>query len=163
MNKCPKIVLLALMSFMFFNFSSADAVVEGECIDEVPANSVVLIPNYAWLPKFFICGTYNSGNRNTPGYYAYPAQTLNVSCYSNGATVYLSVFALDVPNRFTIKKDGSYVTSSIWLGCASYSGPWGPSVCNSSSASLSFTKSSGSYTIHVETSVQDYYDYWEAY
>jgi hypothetical protein len=116
------------------------------------------------------CGTSVNGSYGViSSYYTYPQQNLNVGCAANGSTISVSVTALDVPNRFTIRDaSGNFVTSTGWLGNAAYPGPWGSSVSNSGSTTISFTKNSSAYYVQVETLTPPNYnyspqtDYWSA-
>jgi RHS repeat-associated protein len=99
----------------------------------------------------------------TPGYLTYDA-SIDMSAIPQGATITMNCQAFDVPNRFTIQvQNGSGVAFSIWLGNADYSGPWGNSVHNNATQIVTFIKGSASlYNLHVETSVYDQTDAWQA-
>jgi len=111
------------------------------------------------------CGGFASGSYTGTGYHVYPAYTIDASTISSTGHITVNCTAYDVPNRFTVKNSsGSTVAYTGWLGCASYSGPWGPSICNSGSQSLSFTRgSSTTFTLTVETvAPASTNDAWEA-
>lgn len=98
------------------------------------------------------------------GYYTYPDQSFSVACCSANRTITLSVSALDVPNRFTVyDSSGTYRAGTGWLGSTTQAGPWGSSLSNSGSATISFSGGNGTYKLRVETSTTDQSDYWSAY
>jgi hypothetical protein len=111
------------------------------------------------------CGGHASGSYGGFGYYTYPATTIDASSINSTGHIYISCTAYDVPNRFTVKdSNGNTVAYTGWLGYANYGGPWGSSVYNNGSASLSFTRgSSTTFTLTVETSApSNMNDAWEA-
>lgn len=118
------------------------------------------------------CGDFYSGNYNTiNSYYTYPDRLLNTSCVTTGSTIQVSVVALDIPNRFTVKDaSGTTVASTSWMGTANYPGPWGFSLSTNNSVTLSFAKSASTttYKLRVETqtppnfSYSPTYDAWQA-
>ena len=98
------------------------------------------------------CGQTMYGSYGGFGFYIYPTETLNLSCLNSGTTVNMTVYALDVPNRFTVYRNGSIVATSNWIGWTTSPGPWGSSLSGPSQMNLSFTYFSGStYTLRVET------------
>jgi hypothetical protein len=111
------------------------------------------------------CGGYASGSYSGTGYYTYPGTAIDASTISSTGHIYVSCYAYDVPNRFTVKNSsGTTVAYTGWLGCTTLSGPWGAPFCNSSSQQLSFTRgSSTSFTLTVETvAPSTMNDAWEA-
>jgi hypothetical protein len=111
------------------------------------------------------CGGFASGTYAGTGYYTYPATTIDASSISSTGHITINCTAYDVPNRFTVRNSsGATVAYTGWLGYANYGGPWGPSISNSGSASLYFTRgSSTTFTLVVETSPPSYQnDAWEA-
>lgn len=114
-------------------------------------------------------GSFSGTHSVIASNFTYPSSLLDVSCAASGATVSVSVTALDVPNRFTIRDlNGNFITATGWLGNASYGGPWGSSLSNSGTATLTFSKSFSSYNLIVETitppnfSYSPSTDYWSA-
>lgn len=116
------------------------------------------------------CGGLFQGNYPTiNSYYIYPAQTFSTACAAAGATITVSLTALDIPNRFTIlDASNNPIVVSAWLGTASYPGLWGGSLAASSTGSISFTRVGTSYKIRVETQTPPNFsynptqDYWSA-
>jgi hypothetical protein len=97
------------------------------------------------------------------GYHKYPSDFLNASCLANGATITLSVNCVEVPNRFTVYDgNGNWVAGTGWIGYANYYGPWGASVNGPVSMTLTFTKTTSTYRLDVETSTASQNDAWEA-
>lgn len=95
-----------------------------------------------------------SGTYAGSGFYIYPDIVLNMQCAQIGHTVQIACSYLNVPNRFSVyDAAGNLVTTSGWVGNASYYGPWGSSLSTSFSPTLSFTRSSTSayYILRVET------------
>ena len=109
------------------------------------------------------CNRFRSGDYAGTGYHSYSLQTVNLSCVRTGEAVSFQVEALEVPNRFVIKRNGQAVASSSWLGCTADYGPWGGPFCNSGRTTLLFTKGRGDYTLHVETLTSSKVDAWEIY
>jgi hypothetical protein len=109
-----------------------------------------------------------SGSTGAFGYYTYPARTMTFAAapgcsFASGS---VSVQALDVPNRFTVRDANDViVASSAWLGNATYGGPWGAylPLSNPSTATLRIPRA-GTFRLIVETSAQKYglTDAWEA-
>ncbi|MDC6367645.1 MULTISPECIES: hypothetical protein [Flavobacteriaceae] len=109
------------------------------------------------------CGDLYTGNYYTiNNYYTYPDKNLDVHCVATGSTIQVSVTALDIPNRFTVKdSNGNTVAYTGWMGTANYPGPWGMSLSTSNTATLSFTKSAtvNIYKLKVETQNPPNYSY----
>jgi hypothetical protein len=103
------------------------------------------------------CGGSLNGSWGGSGYHQYTKDTLYFDSSRNGRTISIAVNANSVPNRFTVYNGvtGSIVAASPWMGFASYSGPWGPSLNTSQTGTLTFTKESNTsyYLLLVETSV----------
>lgn len=111
------------------------------------------------------CGSSMSGSYYGSGYYNYPYSYIDLTSSPQGLTISINVSSYDVPNKFDVYDgNGNFLVSSGWMGYATYSGPWGPSL-NSSTQSkvISFLRnSSTTYTLRVATSTQDYSDAWDA-
>ncbi len=99
------------------------------------------------------CGNNASGSFSGTGYYTYPDRTLSFAGQSSNCVITLYVSAYEVPNKFTVRDaNNNIVASSNWLGQASYPGPYGSSLNNSGSQTLTFTKgSSSTFTLQVNT------------
>ncbi len=108
------------------------------------------------------CGSFYDGSF-LGGYHIYN-ETINLAGIPEGCTINVTVYALDVPNRFDILDGGSLLISSGWLGYADYPGPWGWNIAEPSPVTISFVKgTSDTYTLRVETvTPPDQYDYWHA-
>lgn len=106
---------------------------------------------------------HGSSNGET-GFIQYNAP-VDLSDVPPGATISLTCQAYDVPNRFTMYEDGQvFQVSTDWLGYSTQSGPWGQSISNSGSQTVSFVKGTASiFNLHVETAVSDMSnsDAWE--
>jgi hypothetical protein len=104
-------------------------------------------------------GSFNGSYNVISSYYTYPLKNFDVSC-ARGNTITVSVTALDIPNRFTIRDaSNNYIAGSGWLGSATYSGPWGMNLNNSGSTTFTFTKSASTYYLQVETLTPPNYSY----
>lgn len=106
------------------------------------------------------CGSYLGSSYYGTGFYFYPDQTLDLTCASGTITINWYVDA--VPNRFTVyNSNGVLVGTSNWKGYANYPGPWGMSINTPNSGNFSFSKSTNTYTLRVETSTPSgTNDYW---
>lgn len=107
------------------------------------------------------CGGSKSGTYSViSSYYTYPSQSFNVTCAASGATLTLFANSVEVPNRFTIRDaSNNYVTSTGWIGYASYGGPWGSSLNGPSTKTVTFPKSTNTYYLVVETLTPPDYSY----
>ena len=90
------------------------------------------------------------------GYHNYGWYTFDATGIPTGNLVSISWGVYDVPNRFTISDDCGLSQQNFtdWHGSASYPGPWGMSISNSGSGTLSIAKAAGcdTYKFLVETS-----------
>lgn len=110
-------------------------------------------------PVVCSCGSFYTDNFTTLNqYHQYTKQNLNLGCVQTGANVQVYCDPISVPNRFTIyDAAGQFVTSTPWLGTATWTGAWGfasPQQPYSKLAqTISFTKNSSGavYQILVET------------
>jgi hypothetical protein len=75
---------------------------------------------------------------------------LNFSSRSTGDIISISVQAQDRPNRFSLRRNGGTVAYTDWLGFANYDGPWGSSLNNGGSGTLSTTYQGGDYELIVD-------------
>jgi len=101
----------------------------------------------------YSCGSYISGYSDTPvGAHSYPDATLNFGGVANGSSIKLVCDPLQIPNRFTIYNGATQVATTGWIGVANFSGPWGSSLNVPGPATITFSKTVNSYTLHVETS-----------
>lgn len=96
-------------------------------------------------------------------YYIYPANTITIT----GGSTTISAFctSYDVPNRFSLRNgSGNIVASSGWRGYTNSPGPWGMSLNNASSVTLTASvNGSTTFTLEVETvPVDGMNDAWEA-
>lgn len=153
---CTILLIATLFSFTGFSISSGD----------IPRDESTLLLGKR-LSKVKIPGKNRlfSGIYEGKGYHRYFDEQLDLQHITAGSPVRLYVRSLDVPNRFTIKRNGNTLVYSSWLGCTEDYGPWGGPFCNSGMTTLRFTKESGSgsYTLHVETLTSEETDAWEAY
>jgi hypothetical protein len=117
------------------------------------------------------CGTNFGDTYYGTGFYIYPAIPLTFQCLDQNncpvQSVQITVTALDVPNRFTIRRGsstGTIVTQTNWIGYADYYGPWGSSLSTQNTQTLTFNYLSGTtYYFIVETSAPSSpYDAWQA-
>lgn len=113
------------------------------------------------ISSVYDCGSYLSGNHYTTGFYRYPDQLIDLRTPVGKVTISLQSY--DVPNRFDVYDDeGKLVISSGWMGYATYPGPWGSSLNTSQSKSLIFTKTKPTYSLRIETVIQNNSDSWNA-
>ncbi|PHN01223.1 hypothetical protein [Flavilitoribacter nigricans] len=153
---CSVGLIASLFSFTGFSFTKAEAIQDEA--KRLTVHKFDLVGE-----KLFNCGQPYSGHFEGRGYYSYPADTLDLECKTKGSTVNFFVQALEVPNRLVIKRNGNTIAFSQWLGCTTDYGPWGGPFCNTESTTLSFTKTNGIYTLHIETLTSTQTDAWEAY
>lgn len=113
------------------------------------------------ITSTYNCGASFSDSYYGSGFYSYPQSSIALQSPVGNVSVALSSY--DVPNRFSIYDErGNLVASSGWMGYANYTGPWGQSLNSPQTKTLSFLKSSRSYTLRVETVTDGYSDYWGA-
>lgn len=101
------------------------------------------------------CGQpFEPGSYPGTGSFTYPSRTIDLTGVATGATVTIQCNPEEVPNKFYVDDvNGNPITYSDWLGTATYSGPWGPSVNNPGSRDITFTKgASNTYKLRVWTS-----------
>lgn len=109
------------------------------------------------------CGAFLNGTYGGSGSYTYSDYSLDLSSAASGATISINVTSYDVPNKFDVYDAASnLVVSSAWMGYATYYGPWGASLNTPQSKTISFSKTSTSYVLRVQTITQGYSDSWEA-
>jgi hypothetical protein len=70
------------------------------------------------------CGINQFGSYSPANYYGYPTASI---CNAVSSSNVLFYYAYDRPNRFTLYDSAGFVTSSGWVGYATYAGPWGAS------------------------------------
>ena len=108
----------------------------------------------------YACASTISGSHTHNGYYNYGEYILD--CSSATGTVSLAYNSVDKPNRFAVfDPSGNEVATSGWKGTASYAGPWGATLSNGNTGTLTFTPTTCWYKLVVE-SVTDtsYTDTW---
>ena len=99
------------------------------------------------------CGINQFGNYSPSDYYVYPDTNI---CNSVSSSNNLQYYAYDRPNRFTLYDSTGFITSSGWVGYASYPGPWGSSLSVDPDGIIPFTfaSSTGRY-MRVEAGPAD--------
>jgi hypothetical protein len=100
------------------------------------------------------CGSTQSDSYDGTDLHSYD----ELSLVTTGVTSEMAISwqSFDRPNRFTIKKDGSQIMTTGWVGTAAYTGPWGTTLSAPTSGTLRFTPESGHiYTILVEAGPAD--------
>jgi hypothetical protein len=99
------------------------------------------------------CGLTFNGTYTGSSFYIYPDQYLTVT----GTSVSVLCTEYDRPNRFTAYNSSGLITSTGWVGTASYPGPWGTSLNNGGPKTISFAYSSSNtpYYIRVEAGPAD--------
>lgn len=107
------------------------------------------------------CGYFYNGSYGGTGYYTYPARNLTFDCNVN--TITLNCNSIEVPNRFNVyNANGTLVATTGWIGYASYPGPWGSSLNGPQSRTISFSRSTTTFRLVVETVGGPITDAWEA-
>lgn len=166
MNHLPKTFFAtctALVVVLFFSFTGLPFKDSTGYVDDLTQlekhGYAAANPIWMLLP----CSNLHQGIYGGTGYYRFPEEGLNLDCTSIGSATSLEVRALDVPNRFLVRRNGSIVAASRWLGCTTDYGPWGGPFCNSGTATLTFTRKTGKYTLQVETLTSTQRDAWECY
>jgi hypothetical protein len=100
------------------------------------------------------CGSNVSESYNGSDFHAYDEQTILTADITADISVNWQV--LDRPNRISIKRDGTQIMTTGWKGTAAYTGPWGTSLSQATSGTLTFTPDAGHiYTIVVEAGPAD--------
>jgi hypothetical protein len=108
------------------------------------------------MPVIDSCSKTYTGTYTGTSFYTYPDQTLTVTGSSiTGLSIYCVEY--DRPNRFTAYNSSGFITSTGWVGTASYPGPWGTSLSNPGPKTMSYSYSSGNtpYYIRVEAGPAD--------
>lgn len=94
------------------------------------------------------CGTTIAINTADMGYVNLGFFDLHIDSVAH---VSLNWATYERPDRFTVFKDGSYLTGTGWKGYAPYPGPWGMSLSTTETGSLTFNPLPGSaYKIQIE-------------
>lgn len=100
------------------------------------------------------CGEYVNGNYSGIDYHAY--ENYYICDGLDTTEINISWTSIDRPNRFTIYQDGSLVTTTGWVGTATYPGPWGLSLSTPNSGLLSTAYVTGLNTyVYVEAGPAD--------
>lgn len=114
------------------------------------------VPSVSITPSASCGGTISGYYKYQPnGNYTYATSTLSLGSAVAGSTITLTLNPGTAPNKFTVlDANSAIVVSSSWLGVASYGGPWGSSLNNPGTKTISFVKgTSSTYYLKVETSV----------
>jgi hypothetical protein len=110
--------------------------------------------------KWIVIGNFRPDNRlmlsspdpgtNNSYYYIDDVSVVEAAGSSN---LVVNFEDYEIPNRFTLyNSSGSQVATTGWVGYADYQGPWGMSLSNGSTASLSTPAGSATlFTLRVET------------
>lgn len=99
--------------------------------------------------------TYTSSYTGS-SFYIYPDQTLTITGTSvTGLSILCTEY--DRPNRFSAYNTSGLITTTGWVGTASYPGPWGSTLNNPGPKTMSFSYSSSStpYYVRVEAGPAD--------
>ena len=118
-------------------------------------------------PASVSCGSLYNGSYSGNDFTTQTVD-LDLSAATNGGVISVSCQALDRPNRFAVYDDLNVSADSTgYLGTASYSGPWGSSLSNSGTDTLTFIyDSSRTYELRVDIGAADpsspINDAWEA-
>jgi len=98
----------------------------------------------------YTCAGSITGSHTHNGYYNYGEYILD--CSTATGTVSLAYDSVDKPNRFAVfDPSGNEVATSGWKGTASYSGPWGATLSNGNTGTLTFTPTTCWYKLVVES------------
>jgi hypothetical protein len=92
------------------------------------------------------CGINQYGTYSPANYYGYPTASI---CNAVSSSNILFYYGYDRPNRFTLYDSAGFVTSSGWVGYATYAGPWGASnnVDPDGNILFSFNSGTGRYML----------------
>lgn len=132
------------------NGVSYNVSIEADCGSE--NYSTVVTSTAAPTKTFTSCPANLSGSDASSSYFLYPASYIDVF---NPAIVSLtfSYNANERPNRFNVYDENNFlVYTTGWVGSASYTGPWGPSLSVTASGTFTISRDPGTtfYKVVVE-------------
>jgi hypothetical protein len=118
----------------------------GTCCTTTTSTSTTSTTSTTTATPCVDCGINQYGSYTPADFHTYPTASI---CATVSSSVNLDYDAYDRPNRFTVYDSIGYITSSGWVGTATYPGPWGSSLSTSPTGNIPFVfgSTSGRYML----------------